>query len=694
VSEEHAHAGAGGQRVRRPFPGSRPFGQSDARLFFGRSAQTRQLRSLWLTERTVVLAGPPAIGKTSLLLAGVLPALTEAGGADVLPVGRLTADQASSRHSDAVGRGSAETPGFVRTLLRSWGGGDVRLARAGATVLEFLADRAAKTAGPDVGRPLLAVIDQFEEAFATPAAVLERDRLLAQLAAAVAAVPDVHLLLVMRRDAVPLLAQHPQVADLGHRVLSLRPLAHDEAVQAVTGPADVAGVPLASGVAEQLVTGLAAIRSVDQAGREVVAYTDGVEPLYLQLTGRRLFAARAAADEVVTGDLVRAHGGVEDALADFYDSAVHEAAATAAVDEDALRGWIQRTFLTEAGARDSVQQGYLTTGGLPGAVVGRLAARWVITAEHRAGGLWYQLSDDRIAYAIRLSNDRRAERPEAGAAPGFDDRADPAQRLRATAEAALGSGDLAVAEQAGAPVAQEYKAAGDWRHAADARVLQAEIATALGKPGEAEWHLRAALSIFMTLEDPYSAGRILTAIAELRSGAGDYAAAADLNRQAVERMPGDAAALTGLAYAQWQDGSPADAEATFGQALRWNGNTALALAGRGQIRADLGRYEYALDDLDRALRLKLARDAEADARSARAVALAGLGRVAEAERELSATFQLDPDRARTRLRAGRMAAILGHWDEVRAEIERALSGQPSLSSVERESARRIMESIR
>jgi tetratricopeptide (TPR) repeat protein/adenine/guanine phosphoribosyltransferase-like PRPP-binding protein len=693
VSEEHAHAGAGGQRIRRPFPGSRPFGQSDARLFFGRSAQTRQLRSQWLTERTVVLAGPPAIGKTSLLLAGVLPGLMEADDADVLPVGRIAPDLATSAGPSTVGPGSAETPGFVETLLRSWGAGDSRSSQAGTTVLEFLANRAAKTAGSDAGRPLLAVIDQFEEAFAVPAAILDRDRLLAELAAAVAAVPAVRLLLVMRRDALPLIAQHPLGADLVQRVLSLRPLAHGEAVQAVTGPANVAGVPLASGVAEQLVAGLSSIRSVDRAGQEVVAYTDAVEPLYLQLTGRRLFAARSATDEVVTGDLVRAHGGVEDALADFYDFAVHEAAAATAVDEDALRGWIQRTFLTEVGGRDRVQQGYLTTGGLPRAVVGQLAARWVITAEHRAGGLWYQLSDDRIAYAIRLSNDRRAERPEA-AAPGVDDRADPAQRLRTTAEAALRSGDLAVAEQTSAQAAQEYKAAGDWRHAADARVLQAEIATALGNPGEAEWHLRAALSIFMTLEDPYSAGRILTAIADLRSGAGDYAAAADLNRQAVARMPGDAAALTGLAYAQWQDGSPADAEATFGQALRWNGNTALALAGRGQIRADLGRYEYALDDLDRALRLKLARDAEADARSARAVALAGLGRVAEAERELSATFQLDPDRARTRLRAGRMAAILGHWDEVRAEIERALSGQPSLSSVERESARRIMESIR
>jgi HEXXH motif-containing protein len=121
--------------------------------------------------------------------------------------------------------------------------------------------------------------------------------------------------------------------------------------------------------------------------------------------------------------------------------------------------------------------------------------------------------------------------------------------------------------------------------------------------------------------------------------------------------------------------------------------SAMALAGRGQIKADLGRYEYALDDLDRALRLPLARDAEADARSARALALAGLGRVPEAERELSATFQLAPGRARTRLRAARIAAILGHWDEVQAEIERALAGQPSLSSVERESAKRMMESI-
>lgn len=72
-----------------------------------------------------------------------------------------------------------------------------------------------------------------------------------------------------------------------------------------------------------------------------------------------------------------------------------------------------------------------------------------------------------------------------------------------------------------------------------------------------------------------------------------------------------------------------------------------ALAGRGQVSADLGDYGAALDDLDRALRFPMDRDAEADARPARALALAGLGRADEAQDELHASFQLEPDRART-----------------------------------------------
>jgi tetratricopeptide (TPR) repeat protein len=317
-----------------------------------------------------------------------------------------------------------------------------------------------------------------------------------------------------------------------------------------------------------------------------------------------------------------------------------------------------------------------------------LVGRRVLSTEYRDGILWYQLSHDRLAFVVQAVN------PQGPGAPGSEEPST-AHGMRAMARAAFNKGNLPAARRHAAEAIARYQAGDDWRGIADTRLVEADIARAAGDLLCAEQHLRSALSVFLMLEDGYSAARVLTALADLRSVVGDYAAAADLNRQAVERMPGDVTALTGLGYAQWQAGSPADAEATFGQVLRRESDAAMALVGRGQIRADLGRYDSALSDLDHALQSPLGRDIEADARSARALALAGLGRVAEARRELTASFQIDSDRPRSRLRAGRIAAILGERNEMRAEIERALSGRrPSLSSVERDSANRLLDSLR
>jgi tetratricopeptide (TPR) repeat protein len=211
--------------------------------------------------------------------------------------------------------------------------------------------------------------------------------------------------------------------------------------------------------------------------------------------------------------------------------------------------------------------------------------------------------------------------------------------------------------EAAAQAADDCAAAGDWRGLADARRRQADLARSAGDLGHAEEYLRAALSLYVMLDDGYCAGRALTSLAEIRFAVGDYPAAAELGRQAAERMPGDTTALTGLAYAEWQAGSPADAEVTFSQVLRWDADQVAALAGRGQVRADLGSYSLALDDLDRALKFPLDKQAEADARSARALALAGLGRTADAQAEMARSLRLDPSRPRARLRADRIAAL-------------------------------------
>jgi tetratricopeptide (TPR) repeat protein len=221
----------------------------------------------------------------------------------------------------------------------------------------------------------------------------------------------------------------------------------------------------------------------------------------------------------------------------------------------------------------------------------------------------------------------------------------------------------AASAQDAARAADEYEAAGDWWGLAGARRRQADLAREAGDLEQAEEYLRAALSLYVMLDDGYCAGRALTSLAEIRLAEGDYPGAAELGRQAAERMPGDTGALTGLAYAEWQAGSPADAEVTFSQALHWDADDAAALAGRGQVRADLGSSSLALDDLDRALKFPLDREAEADARSARALALAGLGRTVEAQAELTESVRLDPGRPRTRLRADRIAAMAGDHGE-------------------------------
>jgi tetratricopeptide (TPR) repeat protein len=634
----------------QPFIGERAYREADAHLFSGRAAQVREARSLWLTERVVVIHGPEAVGKTSLLRAALLPGVGPAEASGVLSVGLA--------------------PGSLR---------------------DFLAEHQAKPDDRHESLPLLAAIDQFEDLF-TDFARSRQDQLLSELVASLETIPELHVLILIRQDFLPVLRGHRLFAATRPRYLSLRPFAVAEATEVILGAFGASGVSFASGVADQLVRDLGTVTFADTAGNTATVHRDHIEPLHLQVAGRSLWASLPRTAAAITGEQLRAWGGVDAALIDFYNSAVQDIAAESGTSEARLRDWIRITFVTELGIRDSVRENYVAVSGIPGEVVNSLVARRMLSAEYREEIIWYQLSHDRLAYAVLMAN-RYWERKNSPPV-GKENMPGTAHSMRVLAEAAFRDGDLITAERNAAEAADRYQAASDWRGTADVRVLEAEIARAASDLIGAERYLRAALSIFFMLEDSYAAARVLTALAELRSIAGDYAEAADLNRRAVERAPGDVTALTGLAYAQWQSGSPADAEATFDQVLRWDSDIATALVGRGQVRADLGRYENALDDLDRALQFPLSSDLEADARSARALALAALGRAPEARSELAVSFQLDPDRPRSRLRAARVAAILGHPEEMRAEIERALSGRPTLSSAERDSANRLLDSSR
>lgn len=61
------------------YPGTRPFTTEEQSLFFGRSADLAAIASALRLRDTLTLFGPSGLGKSSLLEAGLLPRLTEAG---------------------------------------------------------------------------------------------------------------------------------------------------------------------------------------------------------------------------------------------------------------------------------------------------------------------------------------------------------------------------------------------------------------------------------------------------------------------------------------------------------------------------------------------------------------------------------------------------------------------------------------
>jgi tetratricopeptide (TPR) repeat protein len=206
------------------------------------------------------------------------------------------------------------------------------------------------------------------------------------------------------------------------------------------------------------------------------------------------------------------------------------------------------------------------------------------------------------------------------------------------------------------------------RRRALALAAEGDRARGAGDRAGAERSFREALSLFALLEDPPAAARMLADLADLHLMAGDYAGATALRRQAIERHPYDVEALTGLGYAQWLGGSPADAEVTLSQALKWDRCAVRALALRGQIRADLGDYRGALQDLDDALELGPHPEDERDVRSARALAMAGLGRIAEAQAQIAIDVGVAPEAPRTRLRAARIALLADRPDQAREHL--------------------------
>jgi tetratricopeptide (TPR) repeat protein len=669
------------ERGDQPYVGPRSFRLTDGYRFFGREVETESLCTLWKTNRIVLLHGPSAVGKTSLLRAGVIPRLLTDDGVDLVPPGELTTWPAGRTSADAA-RSELRS-----TLLRSWAP-NLSVGHPLPTIREFISARSQQRNAAGKATKVLAAIDSFDD----PLAILapngqERDLLIEELSGTLHENADLHLLLVVHDNYLDSFYDDERlhVGTIGY--LRLGALNAASGLEAIIAPLERSGKRFEPDAASLLVDKLMTVEYSDQEFGAMTAKHDRIQPLDLQISCARLWSNLPRSIDFITQDHLRLFGQPDRSMAHFYDAAIQDLLERRHHDtpgEDSLRRWIGRSFIAKHGVGNIVRRGRVTTAGMPNLIADGLVERFILVREYHDHAAWYRLSNERLVHAIEWSN--AAFRGTDHSSPDSDLSNNSDRDLPKAATVALREGNLDDAQQLISQAIDELRRRERTRGLAYALEVRAAIYNAQGNLAEAEKSLLGALFEFSTLEDVANEARILSTLGNIHSTLGNYVKAIQFHRQASERLPSDADTLTHLGYAQWDWGSPADAEATFTRALSWNRNRSRALAGRGQVRVELREYPAALDDLDRAIKLGLPPESEIDARSARAVAFAYLGREDDATRELQVAQSRDPERSRTRLRAAHVAAAFGRTARARRELNSALLAYPSLPPAEEEMA--------
>jgi WD40 repeat protein/serine/threonine protein kinase/DNA-binding XRE family transcriptional regulator len=283
-----------------PFKGLRAFQESDAADFFGREALVQQLLARLGQggdlSRFLAVVGPSGSGKSSVVRAGLLPALRRGGlpGSERWFIAELQPGPHPFEEIEAA---------LLRIAVRT---------PTASTVLAMLREdargllRATRLALPDdEAVELVLVIDQFEELFTLVANEAERALLLDSLVAATLDPRSrVRIVITLRADFIDRPLHYVDFGELlRQRSEFVLPLTPEELEQAVLGPSERAG----------LVVEPALLRTIAHE----VAAQPGALPL-LQYALTELFGRRDG--RLLTLAAYQALGGAAGALANRADA--------------------------------------------------------------------------------------------------------------------------------------------------------------------------------------------------------------------------------------------------------------------------------------------------------------------------------------------------------------------------------------
>jgi WD40 repeat protein/DNA-binding SARP family transcriptional activator/class 3 adenylate cyclase len=276
--------------TRNPYKGLRAFTEADARDFFGRGELTQRLVAglgdAGLGSRFLAVVGPSGSGKSSVVRAGLVPAIRHGALGD--PEGQFIAEMCPGPHpidelETALLRIAVRPIPRLHDTLES---GSRGLLQA----VELLASHEAE---------VVLVVDQFEEVFTLCSDEREREQFLEALRVA-SVDPDSRLRVVvtLRADFYDRPLIYPRFGELlAATTEAVPPLTPDELEQAIRKPAEQVGVSPEPGLVAEMIA--------------EVAHQPGALPL-LQYALTELFERRD--DDRLTLAAHQEVGGVAGAL--------------------------------------------------------------------------------------------------------------------------------------------------------------------------------------------------------------------------------------------------------------------------------------------------------------------------------------------------------------------------------------------
>ncbi len=399
-----------------PYVGPRPFTAQDP--LFARKREVRELRSLLVSERIVLLHSPSGAGKTSLI---------EGQGGLKQSLGGQYHIRPTIRVNQALPPGLPEAPGgrrpnrytmsVLRSLEESPGpGGPLPLDELASLTLmaylerrrpELIEDDGEGDGGGRTRRELL-IVDQFEEVLSPdPRDEAHRREFFAELAE-VLSERRRWALFVLREDFLGALQRwvHGLPTQLARR-FRIDLLGEDGAREAIVEPALAQGVRFEQDALDQLVRELRRLQVQGLNGEIEQRPGLWIEPVQLQVVCRRLWSQLAPDELNIEREKVDRLGDVDSALAEFYAGQVAEITAMPemAVSERAIREWVGTRLISVQGLRSQVMKGEQHSEGLPNRVIDALQNAHLVRAEERRGVRWYELAHDRLVGPVRRSNE-------------------------------------------------------------------------------------------------------------------------------------------------------------------------------------------------------------------------------------------------------------------------------------------------